>query len=304
MDFARSYVDHLTVQVCSLPSEPIPGELRYEWMRRAFPDVTVLHNTDENPSLPEECPDRFWDIWRESLLRRMEPADFLFAGEEYGIRLAKELGMRHVPVDYSRELVGISGTRIRSAPMEQWEYILPEARPYFLKRVAIIGPESSGKSTLAKNLARHYNTRFVPEYARGYLDTMGMNFDAEVFETIARGHRASEEAMARQANRVLFCDTESLITKLWAEILLGDVPALVEEYARQPRYALYLVMAATEDWVEDLQRFQPAQSERERFFARCVEALRAWNRNIVILQGSWEERFTQAIRAVDPLLRP
>src|SRR5258708_4010315 len=97
VEFARHCVDALTVVVGSLPSEPIPGELRYQWMRELFPDVNVVHLTDENPQKPEEHAD-FWNIWRSSLLRVLPGRPtYVFAGEEYGARLAEALGARFIP---------------------------------------------------------------------------------------------------------------------------------------------------------------------------------------------------------------
>lgn len=305
IDFARSAVDDLTVQVCSIASEPIPGALRYQWVRSSFGDVRVVHNDDANPQVPEDCPAHFWDIWRESLLRRMEGGkkpDFLFASETYGFRLAEALGARYVPVDQSRELVPISGTAIRKEPMRHWEMILPEARPYFLKRVAILGPESSGKSMLAAFLAAHYQTRHVAEYGRAYVDAVSPNFDEETFLAILHGHRASEEAMARQANRVLFSDTESIVTKLWAQILLGFVPPSIEEAVQNSRYDLYLVTSTTEQWADDAQRFQPELAARQAFEENCLHLLNQQGRNHVILKGDWKQRQQQAVSAVDALL--
>jgi HTH-type transcriptional regulator, transcriptional repressor of NAD biosynthesis genes len=231
------------------------------------------------------------------------PPDYLFASEPYGLELAQVLGARYVPVDPRRERVPISATAIRADPMRCWDYLLPEARPYFLRRVAIVGPESSGKSTLTAALAAHYDTRYVAEYGRTYLDAMGLEINAEAILNIVRGHRAAEEAMARQCRRLLFTDTESIVTRLWSQILLGHVPDLVEQYVREERYDLYLVTAATEKWVEDPQRFQPEASARREFAARCIEVLESLGRPYVLLHGDWEERQLQAVTAVEALLR-
>ncbi|MBC8101400.1 MAG: adenylyltransferase/cytidyltransferase family protein, partial [Cytophagales bacterium] len=128
VDFARRYADRVTVHVCSIGSEPIPGALRFAWMREHWagcPDVTVVHCDDLNPQTPEECPDRFWEIWRESLLRRMDtPPDLVFASEPYGFKLAETLGATYVPVDHARDRIPISGTRLRADPLRHWEHLL------------------------------------------------------------------------------------------------------------------------------------------------------------------------------------
>src|SRR4051794_24729201 len=115
-DFASAYVDELTILVCSLNSEPIPGSLRYAWMREMFPRAQVLHLAEDVPQEPSEHP-QFWDIWRKVVCRfHPEPIDFVFASEAYGRRLAMEIGARFVPVDPTRAAVPVSGTAIRKAP--------------------------------------------------------------------------------------------------------------------------------------------------------------------------------------------
>src|SRR5262245_18074281 len=138
--------------VGSLASEPIPDELRHRWMKELFPELRVVHLTDENPQQPEEHPE-FWRIWHESLLRVLpKPPDWIFASEDYGWHLAEELGARFVPVDRARSIVPVSGTKVRSDPLGYWEYLPERVRPYYLKRVCIFGPESTGKNTLAARL--------------------------------------------------------------------------------------------------------------------------------------------------------
>ncbi len=169
IDFAAGLVDELTVLVCTRERQPIPGYLRYEWVRRSFGGVRVIHHTNELPDEPSEAetPEQFWEVWRTSILSHLDaPPDFVFASEPYGVKLAEVLGARFIPGDAPRAMVPVSATAIRDNPARHWDFLLPAARSYFVRRVAIIGPESSGKSTLAKHLAARYDTKYVAEYAR------------------------------------------------------------------------------------------------------------------------------------------
>jgi HTH-type transcriptional repressor of NAD biosynthesis genes len=305
IDFAQNFVDELTVLVCTLDKQPIPGRLRYEWMRRSFGGVQVIHHPDENPEEPPDAdsPAQFWDIWRASILSYLDaPPDFVFASEPYGAELAEVLGARYIPGDLPRALVPISGTAIRGGLTLKWDYILPAVRPYFARRIAIIGPESSGKTTLAKHLAARFETRYAAEYARGYLDATQADITAEAFLTILRGHRASEDALAEQCSGLLFCDTEALTTKLWAQIFLDHVPPEVERGAAEDRYALYLVTTATEEWTSDPQRFFPEFSARAEFSRNCIDELERMGRRFVVLEGDRAQRTEQAATAVEALL--
>jgi NadR type nicotinamide-nucleotide adenylyltransferase len=300
-DFARAYVERLTILVCSIQREPIPGALRYAWMRELYPDCRVVPITDELPQEPSEHPD-FWQIWHHTI-RRVLPdgPECVFASEEYGGRLAQILGARFVPVDPARELVPISGTRVREDPMGCWEFLPPPVRPYFVRRVCVFGPESTGKSTLARDLAARYQTVCVSEYARGLLDPKEGRCDPEDIPLIARGQAASEEALARQANRLLICDTDLLTTTIWSEVLFGDCPTWIREEAERRQYDLYLLTDIDVPWVDDAQRYLPHQ--REEFMERCISALESRGRPYVRIRGSWEERFRAACAAVDEVLK-
>jgi HTH-type transcriptional regulator, transcriptional repressor of NAD biosynthesis genes len=302
IDFARSFCDELTVLVCSIPSEPIPGAVRFEAMRQHFGGVRVLHCTEDLPQAPEDDPENFWAIWREVCLSRLERApDFVFASEPYGAHLSEELGGRFIPVDIARAAQPISGTRIREDPWAHWDKILPEARGYFLKRVALVGPESAGKTTLAEKLAAHFQTVHAPEYARGYIDALGPHWTDDAFVSIARGQRASQDALALDARRFLFSDTDALTTTLWARELLGHVPPEVKQLADSERYDLTLLCAATETWKPDPQRFQPELQARRDFEARLTAELKRQGRAFVKLTGSHDQRFSQAIDALENL---
>ena len=225
--FAQSFADDLTIVVGSLEQEPIAGELRFAWMREIFANARVMHLTDALPQTPEEHAE-FWAMWKQSLTRlHPEPIDYVFASELYGERLAAELGATFVPVDLDRQVFSISGTKPRADPLANFHFLPPAVRPYFTKRVCVFGPESTGKSTLAKALAEYFRSVCVPEYARTYLeakqalarvatDTLApeVELDEHDFLAIARGQIASEEALARRSSGVLIADTDPLLTTI------------------------------------------------------------------------------------------
>ena len=302
VDFARHWCDELTVLVCTRECEPIEGHLRYRWMRRIFPDCNIVHVTDDLPQTPDEHPD-FWSIWRDVVLAAMpNECDFVFASEDYGFQLAEVLDAEYVPVDHDRELMPVSGTDVRNDPMQHWEYIPEEVRPYYLRRVCIFGPESTGKSTLTKDLADHFDTVYVHEYARALLDFKDGQCDYPDIERIARGQAASEDALAPRANRVLFCDTDPLTTTIWSDVFFGKCPPWVEREAEQRTYDLYLLMDVDVPWADDGQRYFPDEDARRAFFERCKSALDERGRPYVVIQGNWEERFERAVAAVERLL--
>jgi NadR type nicotinamide-nucleotide adenylyltransferase len=299
-EFAAHFVDDLTVVVCSIQREPIPGEMRYRWMRELFPFCNVVHLTDELPQQPSEHPD-FWDLWLASLTRVLPGRpDYVFASEDYGVKLAQVLGAEFAPVDPARAAVPVSGSAIRNDPLAHWDYLPRCVRPYFLRRVCLFGPESTGKSTLAARLAATFRTTLVPEYARVLLEAQCGRLAVEDIPRIARGQAASEDALARQARGVLFCDTDLLTTRIWSETLFGSCPDWVCAEADRRSYDLYLLLDVDVPWVGDVVRYLP--DNRPDFFEHCRQELEQRHRPYVALRGSWEERFTAARAAVEALL--
>lgn len=270
-----------------------------------FPDVRIARITTELPQAPEEHPD-FWPLWKAAIRDAVQgrSIDYVFASEPYGFRLADELAARYIPVDHARELISTSGTRIRDNPLANWDHLPEVVRPYYLKRVCVFGPESTGKSTLAAQLAGHFNTRHVFEYARPLIDLVGNTITEDLLLRIARGQAAAQLAMANQANRVLICDTDPLLTTVWSNALLGYCPQSIQELAAAHPADLYLLTDIDVPWVNDGQRYFPNHDDRIRFLELCRDALQTQPHPFVVISGHWNQRLNTAINATQHLLAP
>ncbi|MFO0660240.1 MAG: AAA family ATPase [Polyangiaceae bacterium] len=167
--------------------------------------------------------------------------------------------------------------------------------------MSVFGPESTGKTTLAKRLAEHFDTVMVPEYARIHLERQQGAISADDLPRIARGQIASEDALARDANRVLICDTDPLATTIWSRELFGECESWIDEEATRRAYDLTLLTDVDVPWVADQVRYLP--ENRRTFFERCELALQTHQRTYVTLSGSWETRFTRACEAIEQALQ-
>lgn len=172
-------------------------------------------------------------------------------------------------------------------------------------KIVLFGPESTGKTTLSEQLARHYNSVWVPEYARQYLQNKWNNerktCEPSDLLPIAVGQIGSENELSGKANKVLICDTDLLETKVYSEAYyVGSCDPLLEKYALQNTYDLYLLTYIDIPWEKDDLRDKPNQ--REEMFQYFHQTLIDANRPFVLLKGSKADRLKKAIHHIDKLL--
>jgi len=170
-----------------------------------------------------------------------------------------------------------------------------------VRRIAVLGAESSGKSTLCGALARRYATLWVPEYLREFVDTHGRVPFEEDQAGIARTQRAREDAAAAEANAFLFCDTTPLMTALYSQVYWGRVDADLAQLAATHEYALTLVTAPDTPWVAD-GLMRESEEMRQRVFALLVGELDARGIRFVLLEGDLSHRLRQVEAALKVLV--
>jgi HTH-type transcriptional repressor of NAD biosynthesis genes len=306
IESALARCKYLTVLLQSLSRDEIPGHLRWNWLRdsfptRDFPRVRVVHAREDVPQFPHEHSN-FWNIWRDLIERHAGKVDVVFSSEEYGDALAQVLGARHECVDLKREAVPISATRVRSDVMAHWKYLAPQARPHFAKRVLIFGPESTGKTTLARQLSERFETSWVAEHARTLVEQKNNVVDESDVAPIVWGQMEQEEQAALRCNRLLFCDTDTITTTVYARHFYGQCPAWVQRLAdeRIGRYDLILFCDTDIAWQHDPQRDpRHAQGDFRNYFRDLFEAeLLSRGRKYFVVRGQGQERVESAARIV------
>jgi HTH-type transcriptional regulator, transcriptional repressor of NAD biosynthesis genes len=206
IDFARGMVDRLFILVCTLSHEPIPGELRYRWVRELAPACEVVHITEEIPEAQRGNAGAT-AIWAQSVRDAVNaPITHVFASEEYGWDLAWNLEAQYVPVDPSRNNIPVSASAIRANPWDNWRFIPPVVRPWFVRHLAVLN-----RPELAAHLADELGTVVVHPYREFWRYTWneyaGRRDAAPLSEEqILRGGQATREALARHAERIVVHD--------------------------------------------------------------------------------------------------
>lgn len=171
-----------------------------------------------------------------------------------------------------------------------------------VKRIAVFGPESTGKTTLAQRLAAHLGEPCSPEFVREFWDRQGGRIVAGDLDAIARGQIAGEDAAAARARRVVFCDTELLTNVLWNDLLFpGQCPAWVRDTAEQRSrgFALYLLCDTDVPFEPDPQRCFPDEAGRAMCRRLWRETLVSRGLPFADIRGDWPAREAAAIAAVE-----
>ena len=178
-----------------------------------------------------------------------------------------------------------------------------------LKKIVIIGPESTGKSTLCEQLALHYNTRWVPEYAREYLLEHGMNYTSDDLLQIAKGQLALEDKFAaevqdatRKGPPVLFIDTNMYVMRVWCEFVFRNCHSWILEQLDKRKYDLYLLCNVDLPWIKDELREYPDLETRKHLYNIYRTLMEEQDTPWADISGNYEERLEKAITTVDSLV--
>ncbi|MFC6020192.1 AAA family ATPase [Plantactinospora solaniradicis] len=306
----------VTVVVAPSRRESIPLGSRLDWLREthaADPHVRFVGRYDDHPV--DYADPAAWEahcaVFREAVggIR----VDAVFSSEAYGAELARRFDAVNVLVDPDRAAVPVSGSAVRADPVAHWELLGPPVRAWFVRRVVVVGAESTGTTTIAEALAGHYRTAWVPEYGRELTadklarlrqvkpeaTVFDVEWDRADFLSVVREQRAAEDAAARRSGPLLFCDTDARATAVWEERYLGSASPQVRAAARRPD--LYLLtdhrgVPFHDDGLRD------GEHLREWMTGRFREVLADSGVPVIELTGPHPERLRAAVRACDALL--
>jgi HTH-type transcriptional repressor of NAD biosynthesis genes len=297
IDFALARCDKLIVHCAARDHEPVPGRLRLDWLRETYGDNKKIDIRYTDDVLPDSAVSsrEVSRVWAEYLSGKFPGVDILFSSEKYGEFLAEYMGVDHADFDPERSRFPISATDIRNEPLLNWEYIPSAVRPYYLKRVCLYGPESTGKSTLTADLAAFYNTEHVPEMAREVLGERHVVY--EDIPRIAEFHAGEILMKEKKAERLLFCDTDLITTEIYSRHYFGRVPEFPRWVEEANRYDIYLFLEIDTPWVEDPQR--DLGHRRREFRNIFMRELTKREIPFTLISGNWDERFLKAREAIE-----
>jgi HTH-type transcriptional repressor of NAD biosynthesis genes len=262
IDTAIENCEIVNIIICHNYKQTIPGNIRIKAIKDIYKDNpnVIIHSLDDLdlPQHENECEtlDEFYSFWIPEVYKLISKLDVVFTSENYGDDFARYLGIKHFLVDKERTKYPISGTKIREDIFSNWEFIPKEIRPFFVKRIAIVGPESVGKSIMSKNLAEHFDTNFALEYGRTFYECNGNKVGIDDFIHISDGRQLIEDGLIKNSNKLLFCDTEDITTYLFSKMFFPEEyksieSSIISRISTKFKYDLYILLRPDCESIQD-----------------------------------------------------
>lgn len=282
-------------------------KMRLRWWTQIAKDLPHVHIHQ----VYEEQTSKFedWERGRDGINDAIgKPFDVVFSSEHSYTPVFEKLypHAQHVVIDSDRQAYNVSGTEIREeGAISNWDMIPKIIQPYFAKKVVVVGTESCGKSTLVKNLATLYNTSYVEEFGRKFYEELG-GCDgitmAEDYPEIAFEHKYHEKMQLKNANKVLFIDTEAIVTQYFSFAYLGVMQPVLNEVANLQDYDLWLFLEPDVEWVDDGTRSFGDEDVR-RANNNTLKTLLGLNKvKYVEISGNYRKRLNSAVKSVNNIL--
>lgn len=281
---------------------------RVLWLRQQFVDLPHIRIEWIDETNIPEYPNG-WQAWSDLIKGRIGTNFARIFTSEVGDYANYQKYFPHqevVLVDPKRIGINISATEIRVNPLAAWSFMPSVSRQQFLRRVCLVGQESSGKTTMTKYLAKRFGTSWVEEYGRTYCerDLCGDEFllRFQDYGVIAARRYEQEQEAARSANQVLFVDTNAAVTNYFCRLYEGRCNPLVTEYEKLERYDLVIFLEADVPWVDDGLRRNPHSEHNKQLQLEQLRANYNGELPLVFVQGNYHERLQKCIALVENLL--
>lgn len=314
IDTALEYAEKVHIIVCHNSTQDISGKDR-TWVlkqiyhiTRGLKDRVKIHSfcDDGLPQNESYCKtlDEFYSYWVPVVYDNVPELDVVFTSEAYGDDFGRYLGVDHFLVDKARKRVNISATRVRENPFKEWVYIPKKARYLFTKRVAIMGPESVGKSLLTEKLAEHFKTSMIHEWGRTVFERNGNKVSLDDFIKISQLRQEDENRAIEESNKLIITDTEDITTYIFSKMYYPDTyktiePYFLEKIKKEKPYDLYILLKPDVPGFQDGTR--QFLEERWSHYEEIKLKLKALNVNFIEVGGGWAERFLWSKQEIEKL---
>lgn len=304
ISFALQHCSSLTVLVCCSGQEDTTGEIRKSWIDRVFENEINLQ-VKVLPYCGNELPNTSVSsrevsfLWAQKFKEVVPDCNLVVTSEPYGDYLAEYMNIQHLPFDPPRTAHPVSASKIRNQLQNYWHFLPEVVKPHYIRKVVLLGTESTGKSTLAHQLAKHFNATLIEETAREIIQNSN-SFSEEDLRNVAREHSRRIMKGMEGSHSLMIIDTDIHITQSYASFTYGKFLHLPEEMYRIQKAGLYLYLNNDMPFCQDGTRFDEARAMELEKSHRSV--LKQFNVSVNEISGSREERFTKAVKLTEGLL--
>lgn len=292
--------------------ESTSKELRYRWILNStkhLPNIKILLVEDKAVSKEEYNTDYYWEKGAQDIKNLIgKPIDIVFCGSDYqGTNRFESLYCPESIIHYfDRKEVPISSTDIRRWALDNWAYIPEVCKPHYAKKILVVGGESSGKSTLVKNLALAYNTNSVEEIGRDICAYAGGEefMIAEDFYEIFIRHKLNIDEALKQTNKILFVDTDALTTLFYSKFLLTDnvfvniCKKFAEAILQTTKWDMILFLEPDVEFVQDGTRNEKIKADRLHYSNQLKMLFDKYDLKYEIIEGDYLARFDKAKKLI------
>lgn len=294
----------------------VPKEIRYRWLLNSLKhlrNVHVLLIEDKANTKKEYNEKNYWEQGAIDIKSAInKPIDIVFCGSDYkGTNRFEKLYPESKIFYFDRSNIDISSTKIRNNPLKYWDYIPKISQPYYVKKVLVIGGESTGKSTLVQNLALIYNTNFVSEVGRDTCEYAGgeeFMIKEDLFENLLKQKLNVDEAI-KESNKIIFVDTDALTTLFYSNFLLSNEKDIKEcndlasAICNINKWDLILFLEPTVNFIQDGTRSEEIANNRKKYSEQIKEIFNSHNVLFEIIDNdNYFDRFEKAKEKINKLL--
>ncbi len=298
IDTALKNCDDVDVLVVDNPAYKLPSDKRAEWLRARHPNahVQIIPDINDDDNSP---------AWALHTMRFLGyRPDCVFSSETYGKPWATAMGCKYVNVDIARTTVPISGTKVRHDLLKTWGYLSDQTKAGMALRIVVLGAESTGTTTLSRDLAAALNVPWVPEIGRNYTEsilTTNYEWFNDDFYRIGRLQQAYENEIAARSDGVIVCDTNAVATELWQRRYMGRTTAKMQRIASADKADLYIITGDEIPFVQD--GIRDGEHLRHRMHRWFVSHIKKTGVPYIVVTGDRKERLAAALTAAKQTIR-
>lgn len=305
IEFALTQCHKLTVLICASDQENLPAEERKNWIEKTFDqenniEIQIFNYKESEFPNTSETSEEVSKIWATWFKTKFVDYDALITSEEYGNLVAKFMQIQHIPFDISKQQFPVSATLIRENLFTYWNYLPDSVKPSYAMKVVILGTESTGKTTLAEQLAKYFGCSLVLEAGRELIPDSA-NFSKHDLYLVATEHASRINKSVLGTSPLIIIDTDIHITKSYGQFMFQEELNISSEIYEANRAMVYLYLNCDVEYIQDGTRLN--ESTRNSLDHSHRQILLSHGIDYIEIKGNWHERFNIAVKEINQLIQ-